>query len=101
MTNLNEGRPPHPEYGPPLSGGPVTWGGVVFRPYSVGRGTNARISDDFRIRAQERSSWTMTYWVAVDGVALSGPSGKRKYFRTQQAAAEAGVKALKRKDAAQ
>ena len=94
MSGPHEGRPPHPTYGPPLSGAPWTVEGVTFRPYRTpGRASQyVRVSDDFRIEVAQRSPFHLTYVASVDGQRL------RPYFRTQRTAAQAAIIALKKKD---
>jgi hypothetical protein len=94
MINHHEGRPPHPTYGPPLSGRPVIVAGTVFRFYRAGMMTTVRCSDDFRITiTTDGRTWSGQ----VDGVPLRGIAGNVKRFLSDYAAAEAGVKTLKRK----
>ena len=102
MTNPHEGRPPHPKYGAPLSGRPAVIDGVTFRPYRAGIALTARCSDDFRITIWPHTDQTRwTYSALVDGVPVRGSTGNTRRFRSDFAAAEAGVKALKRQEAAQ
>jgi hypothetical protein len=96
MTNPHEGRPPHPQYGAPLSGNPWVIAEVTFRPYRVGVALTARCSDDFRITIWphiDQTRWT--YSALVDGVPIRGPTGNVRRFRSDHAAAEHAVKRLK------
>lgn len=78
MSNPHEGRPPHPQYGKPLSGRPSVHDGVTFRPYRSGINRYVRISDDFRIAVYDHHDRGSTYTATVDGVPLD------KRFRSQE-----------------
>jgi hypothetical protein len=83
---MDEPEPPlHPIYGEPLSGKPRTYADRVFRPYRVGIGRYAIITDDFRLEVRRRET---TYSGIVDGKALA------PRFRSERTAAEAAVKAV-------
>ncbi|HEY2593129.1 MAG TPA: hypothetical protein VGK33_04435 [Chloroflexota bacterium] len=98
----HEGRPPHPRYGAPLGGKPVTIDGVVFRPYRAGIGMTLRASDDFRITVHaNRGGRAWTYSASVDGVYVQSEGGGAKRFRTDRAACEAGVALLRQKGGAE
>jgi len=86
MTKIHDGRRPHPVYGTPLSGQPEERYGVIFRPYRVGVGRTARISDDFRIEVRSSPSYG-DYRAVVDGQALA------PRFRDREGAYAAAVKA--------
>lgn len=87
MAGPHEGRPPHPQYGAPLSGQPHVIQGVTFRPYRLGVSRYARISDDFRIEVRD---WPggLTYRLTVDGVGLPFR------FRTRQGAVRRALKII-------
>jgi hypothetical protein len=86
MAKVHDGRPPHPVYGPPLSGQPEVRYGVTFRPYQVGIGQTARVSDDFRMEVRSSASYS-DYRAVVDGQALP------PRFRDKEGAYAAAVKA--------
>lgn len=92
MSNPHEGRPPHPQYGKPLSGKPSVHAGITFRPYRRGIGLYVRVSDDFRICVYDHFQSGSTYTATVDGVGVDG--GKR--FRSQTRCFEAAVAQARR-----
>jgi hypothetical protein len=102
MANPHEGRPPHPRYGAPLGGRPITVLGVTFRPYRTGIGDTARCSDDFRITIAANKYGTGRHWTytaLVDGVSIRSDADERhaKRFRSDRTAAEAAVRALQQR----
>lgn len=83
---------PHPKYGAPLSGRPLTIDGVTFRPYRCGILMYVRVSDDFRIevsRAYKGETWRASF----DGISLPVK------FRHEKNAYRAGVAAVRKADA--
>jgi hypothetical protein len=94
---------PHPRYGAPLGGAPVTIDGVTFRPYRSGVMQTVRCSDDWRITVThvERSRTAGFYTAAVDGVYLvgAGPEGRARHFRDAENAMRAGVRAWRERGA--